>query len=174
MKEIFKDVPGYEGYYQASNQGRVKSLNRNVKHPYGNVRFIKRRILKPCIVKGYYCVRLSKKGKCKTYPVHILIALTFLDFKQTGHGGLIMDHINNIKTDNRLENLQIITNRENTSKDRKNGTSKYVGVSWCKTSKKWRSYIYLDGKNKFLGYFKDQYKAHLKYQEELKLINKLS
>jgi hypothetical protein len=63
--------------------------------------------------------------------------------------------------------LQLITNRENSSKDKKNGTSQYTGVSWNKSRNKWRVYININNKNKYLGLFTDEYEAHLVYQKAL-------
>ena len=78
--EEWRDIKGYEGLYQISNYGRVKSLDRIVRHGKGNYcRVIKSRILKNNIENnGYYCVVLSKNGKTKTYTVHNLVAFTFL------------------------------------------------------------------------------------------------
>lgn len=169
VQEIFKDIPNYEGLYQVSNLGRVKSLQRNVNHFKGGLKVVKEKILKEDLSKvGYSCFRLSKNNKVKKFTVHQLMAITFLNHIPCGYD-LVVDHINNIKTDNRLENLQIITQRQNSSKD-KNGTSKYTGVYWFKESKKWRCQIRIKGKLKDLGLFTDEYKAHLAYQEELKKI----
>jgi hypothetical protein len=85
---------------------------------------------------------------------------------------LVIDHKNNVKTDNRLANLQIITNRENLSKDKIGFSSRYVGVSFHKKNKKWRAEIYVNGKTKYLGCFASELDASNKYQEELKKIEK--
>lgn len=63
--EIWKDVPNYEGIYQASNLGRIKQSQYN-------------HILKPILHNRYYCVGLSKDGKVKQYRLHRLIAETFI------------------------------------------------------------------------------------------------
>ena len=158
-EEIFKDIPNYEGLYQVSDLGRVKSL-----------KFNKDRILKNRINSTKYLnVILYKNKICKSFKTHQLVAMAFLEHKPNGYK-LIVDHINNIRTDNRVENLQLITQRENVSKDIKIGTSKYVGVSWSKFNNKWLSRIRIGCKIKHLGYFTDEYKAHLKYQQELKKI----
>ena len=162
LKEIYKDVLSYEGIYQVSNLGNVKSL-----------KFNKERILKPALSDGrYLTVVLSKNGKKKTNRVHKLVAMAFLGHKPKGHL-LTVDHINNVKTDNRLENLQLITQRENCSKDRfrKDYSSKYVGVSWHKNRNKWEAQILIKGKPKNLGFFTDELKASNAYQKELNLIN---
>lgn len=101
--EIWKDVIEYEGLYQVSNFGRVKSLN------YG--RSGKERILKQVLDgDGYYCVLLYKNGKRKRFSVHRLIVMTFIGPITKG---LVVNHINECRTDNRLENLEICTIREN-------------------------------------------------------------
>ena len=146
--EIWKTIPGFENY-EVSNLGNVKSL-----------KFGKERILKPGLqgikTRQYFGVILSNKGEqIKNFKVHKLVAMVFLNHKPNGYK-IIVDHINNIKTDNRLENLQLITQRENSSKDRKNTSSKYIGVCWDKKSKKWQSSIRINGKKKYLGYFKNE------------------
>tara|TARA_R110002126_G_scaffold55782_1_gene149507 strand:- start:470 stop:976 length:507 start_codon:yes stop_codon:yes gene_type:complete len=165
MKEEFREVKGYEDY-EISNLGRVKSLARIVTTVRGS-RVYKEKILKPGLgSNGYLVVVLSKGGKSKTKVVHQLVAESFLNHKPCGLK-LVVDHINNVKTDNRLENLQIITNRENSSKDRKGGTSKYIGVTWFKRDKKWMAAIKIDGKRKHLGLFLDEKEAGQAYQVAL-------
>jgi hypothetical protein len=99
-----------------------------------------------------------------------LVAIAFLGHKPRGFK-IVVDHINNDKSDNRLENLQLTTNRQNSSKDRKNKTSRYTGVSWVKKSKKWQSLIQIRGKEKCLGHFISEEHAHLAYQKALKSLN---
>ena len=77
--EIWKDYKDYEGLYQASNLGRMRSLDRWVKSKSGSVRLCKGKILKLCTDKyGYLNVSLHKNNKVKTYLVHRIIAETFL------------------------------------------------------------------------------------------------
>ncbi len=154
--EIWKDIPEYESYYQVSNFGNIKSL-----------KFGKERVLKAGITKqGYSIVNLSKNKKQISVSVHRIVAIAFLGHNSKNRK-IIIDHINNIKTDNRLENLQIITQRQNTSKDKKIGSSKYTGVSWDKRKKKWRVMIQINSNNIFLGLFTDEYEAHLAYEKAL-------
>ena len=80
---------------------------------------------------------------------------------------LIVDHINNDKLDNTVENLQYITQRLNSSKDKKNTSSIYTGVSWNKEKKKWKSCIRINGKSKHLGYFTDELEASNTYQKAI-------
>lgn len=171
-KEIFKDIPNYEEYYQVSNFGRVKSLSRIMyfNHPITMNRIgrlSKERILRAGKNKnGYLHVALSIGGLAKTKKVHQLVALTFLNHTPHNHE-IVIDHINNIRTDNRLDNLQLISQRENTTKDR-------VGVAGAWKHKKYEGYtsrISINGKKKYLGYFKTERDASQAYQNELKKIN---
>ena len=156
QQEEFRPVPGYEGYYEVSNFGNVKSLTND-------------KILKPCLdSNGYYKVTLSKDGKTKTIRIHILVATAFLDHVPDGYK-IVVDHIDNNKLNNNLTNLQLITHRENISKDRKNGTSQYKGVFWGKNSNKWKSQITINGKQKHLGLFTSEEEAHEVYQNALKI-----
>ena len=147
--EIWRDIPDYEGYYQVSTFGRVKSLNRivykNGKYPF----YKKENILKAGLnSRGYYTTLLCKDSKQKSFSVSILVAMAFLDHKPDGTHKVIVDHKDNVRTNDYLSNLQLITTRENNSKDRFRGnyTSKYVGVHWNKNNKKWVAQITINGK----------------------------
>ena len=108
MNEIFKDIKGYEGYYQVSNLGRVKSVQRQI-IKRGNYYTLKEKILKPCKDNlGYLHVRLCKNGKPTLWKIHQLVALAFLnhDRKEAGWDTII-HHINGNKRDNRVTNLEI-------------------------------------------------------------------
>ncbi|MCP4354353.1 MAG: hypothetical protein GY793_01730 [Proteobacteria bacterium] len=171
MKEIFKDIPNYEGLYQISNLGRVKSLKRiSFSKRHNKYRTISERMLKQSISGRYKIVALNNCGKLKSFRVHQLVAIKFLNHKPN-RCKLVVDHIDNNPLNNNVSNLQIITNRENTSKDRKNGTSKYIGVSWCKRSKKWIAYITINGKNKNLGSYDCELNASIAYNAALIKLN---
>ena len=161
--EVWKDIPEFEGLYQASNLGNVRSLN------FKNTKKVK--ILKKGLnSNGRYRVALSKNGKKKgNCKISQLSAMAFLNHKPCGHK-IVVDHINNDKENDKLYNLQLISNRENTVKDTKRGSSKYVGVSWHKNQSKWRTNIYINGKLKHLGYFADEKEAAQAYINELNKI----
>jgi hypothetical protein len=163
--EIFKDIVGYEGLYQVSNMGNVKSLPREV---FGRGYYMtKEKTLKPGVdTGGYFNVRLCKNGKLSTYTIHQLVAMTFLGHLRCGYD-FVIDHINRDKLDNRVENLRVVTNRENCSNRKRTYTSKYVGVSWDKSRKKWASRMQIDNIYKNLGYFEKEYDAHVAYQNKL-------
>lgn len=162
MEEIWKPINGYEDRYSVSNLGRVKSICRI--DTIG--RFRKERILKPeTTTHGYNRVTLFKNSKHKHKTVHQLVAEAFLEYIPCGME-LVIDHINNIKTDNRLCNLQIVTQRQNVS--RKTGyTSIYTGVYWHKYKLKWGASIGLNGKTLHLGYYTDEVEASEAYKKAL-------
>jgi len=172
MKEIWKDIPNYEGYYQVSNLGNVKSLERTIIYSDGHKHRLKTRILKYAKnIQGRKFIVLNKEGNSKQIFIHKLVAITFLNHKPNGLISVV-DHINNDYTDNRLENLQIITQRKNTSKDkcRYNLSSKYVGVHFDKKEKKWMSRILIEGKRMYLGLFEIEKEANKYYQDALKCV----
>ena len=156
--EEFRDIIGYEGLYQISNFGRVKSFHFN-----------RETILKTRVnSSGYFHCTLSNANKKKDCFIHQLVAITFLNHTPCGHK-LVVDHINDNKLDNRLENLQLITNRENTCKTQGRYSSKYKGVTFCKRTKKWIAQIHLlDKKQKKLGYFNCELQASFAYENKLK------
>jgi hypothetical protein len=105
MKEIWKSIPNYEGLYEASNLGRIKSCCRfNLKGA-----LIQEKILKPYILNtGYLMVNLYKNKIMKHCYIHRLIMLAF-----KGKSTLEVNHINLEKSDNRLDNLEYCTPKEN-------------------------------------------------------------
>lgn len=111
--EYYVDIEGFEGYYQVSNYGSVRSLDRVIKEKTGKTRTIKGLVLKPRINRrGYQNVDLKKQGKRKTVSAHKLVAQAFLsnpDNKPT------VNHLNGIKTDNNVNNLEWATHSENLS-----------------------------------------------------------
>lgn len=156
--EIYKDIKDYEGLYQISNLGNVKSLKGK-----------KEKILKPYLSgtknKQYLAVKLYKNNKAKNYMMHKLVAIAFLNHIPNGHK-VVVDHLDNNKLNNTLSNLRLVTNRENLSKD-KRGSSRYTGVSWAHRNKKWVCKIYINGKNKHIGYFDCELSASIEYQKAL-------
>lgn len=112
MEEIWKDIPDFEGYYQASNLGRVRSVDRYVKYKDTNDVALRRgKILSPKTSnKGYLEVTLMKEGKYYYKRVHQLIASAFLP---NPNGYKSINHINEIKTDNRVSNLEWCTVKYN-------------------------------------------------------------
>lgn len=155
MIEDWRDIEGYNGRYQASNMGRVRS-NRKV---------LSFRLNK----SGYYYVGLSVNGKIFTKAVHKLVAMAFLGHVPCGHKRVI-NHIDHNPLNNKIDNLEEVSPRENGDRKHLNSTSKYVGVSWDKNRLRWRSHIVIEGKQVFLGRFKEEIDAHYAYQDKLEAI----
>lgn len=117
--EIWKNIPGWEGYYQASNIGRIRSLDRIVYSKEGRKFTFKGKILKPRRNKrGYFYLGLHKGGKIKSCTVHRLIALTFipnpLNYPQ-------VHHRDDNQVDNNVNNLKWGTISQNSHDAIKNG-----------------------------------------------------
>ena len=166
-EEIWKDVKGYEGLYQVSNLGRVKSLNKKSRHSTGSFRNIKSRILKKGVGNYYYQVSLSKDGEAKTRTIHQLVAEAFLSHKPCGYN-LVVNHIDFNKLNNNVDNLEIVTHRENTNQKHLKSSSKYIGVSRLKNTNNYQSCIIFKTKKKIhLGTFSNELEASLIYQKAL-------
>ena len=156
--EIWKPIPNYEGY-EVSNYGRVKSLKLG-----------RELILKPFISKGgYYRNKIWNNNKGKKFGTHQLVAMAFLGHKPNGQN-LVVNHINFDKKDNRLENLEVVTQRENANKKHIKSSSKYTGVTWHKRANKWQAQILYKRKNIYLGCFNNEIDANNAYQNKLKKI----
>lgn len=105
MDETWLPIPGFEGYYEVSDLGRVRSLPRLVTRGHGRHMNLKGRVLKPQFRPntGYYGVGLCVEGKSQNYYVHRLVLMAFRGLPEPGQEGC---HENDIRTDNRLENLR--------------------------------------------------------------------
>lgn len=164
--EQWKDVVGYETLYQVSDLGRVKSLERYKKN-WSKLQLVKERILKQCN-SIYLDLELNKESIPSTCNVHVLIGIAFL-----GHipcnGVKVIDHKNNIKKDNRLCNLQIITRRKNCSKDR-NPNSGHTRIS--KIKDKYAVSISINRKVIYLGLFLTLKEAKNVYRKAVLLSDK--
>ena len=118
---MWNDIKNFEGLYQISTDGNAQSVDREVKTGKG-IRHYKGRLLKPNIgTNGYYYVILSKNGKQKTAYVHKLVAEAFLENPDNLSD---VDHINENKLDNRIENLRYLSHFDNASKSNK-GKNRY-------------------------------------------------
>lgn len=147
--EIFKDIPGYEGIYQVSNFGRIKSF-----------KFNKEKILKNRLDPyGYYQVILRKDNKSKNYRVHSLVVLAFYNFEANKKFERQIDHIDRNPLNNNLENLRIVSATENQLNKNGYGVSKHKHISYCKQRKKWIVQIFINKKNKNLGYYDTEEEA---------------
>lgn len=167
QKEIWRDVKDYEGIYQVSNLGRVKSLDRKVRSKNLSFRLKKQKILTPSLSNNYLGVILSVEDNQKRFNVHRLVVTSFIGDIPNG---LVVNHINFNKIDNRLKNLEIVSQRDNANRKHCKSTSKYVGVSWDKSKNRWASQITIKSKIIKIGVFVDEKEASDAYQEKLKTI----
>ena len=120
MEEIWKDVPGYEGFYKVSNTGKVLSTIKNI-------------IMRPHKNNGYERVELHKNGKFFKFFVHRLVAQAFIP---NSDNKPVVDHINTIRDDNNVSNLRWVSvseniNNENTLKKHRTPHTK----EWCENIK---------------------------------------
>lgn len=140
LLEIWKDIAGYEGKYQVSNFGRIKSLSRLCFN--GKVYFLKKeKILKKCFnADGYVMANLygfnGRKSFCR---VHRLVAMAFIPNPENK---LEVNHINGIKDDNRVENLEWNTRKENQIHSVKSKLLIYKKGSEVYNSKLNEDYVY--------------------------------
>lgn len=110
--EEWKDIVGYEGQYQVSSFGRIKSLTRESIYPDNSTHIYYERLLCQSVDRdGYHSVALTSRGKTKYYRVHRLVAEAFLGRHPVGRA--LINHKNGEKDDNRIENLEWVNAEEN-------------------------------------------------------------
>jgi len=140
----WKPIKGYEGLYEVSNDGRVRRLRFiNGSHNFEKIKECKQTLN----TWGYMTVNLSKNGKSNTKRVHRLVADAFL-----GESNLQVDHIDGNKRNNRLDNLEYVTPKENTNRAWNKGIAKYTNERKEKLRKialeKWKTNSFRKWRNK--------------------------
>lgn len=158
--EIWKDVVGYESIYLVSNLGRIKNTHQ--------------KLIASRERRRYLAVTLHKNDKLVAFSIHRLVAIAFIPNPKNRY---VVNHINGVNFDNRAQNLEWVSARENTSHalDKTKTSSKFTGVSLRKDTNKWRSYIKPHGKIIHLGQYLTEQEARDAYQNAVKeynLINK--
>lgn len=171
-KEEWKEVVGFEGLYEVSSFGDVRSLDRVVKHRQSGYITLKGRVKKKNLDKsGYFRVTLSKNGNGGNRLVHQLVAEAFLGHKRVGMNKVI-NHIDSNKINNSIFNLEITSHRDNCIHRslNQNNSSRYVGVSFAKNQNKWVAKIRVDGISNHLGYFDNEIDASQAYINKLETL----
>lgn len=160
--EIWKDVPGYEGRYKVSSAGRVVGKRSGLKneawfmlasnkHEFGYLR---------------YCLFLGSTPKI--FYAHQLVAMAFLNHKRNGYNSVV-DHIDSNPSNNCVENLRVISQRDNATRGMKNKTG-YTGVA--KKGKKYVASAQIHGKATSIGSFNTAKDAGKAYLRTIKSISK--
>lgn len=160
--EIWKLVPEYETY-EVSNLGRLRRVERTNK--------VGKKIESYYLQgwkdnRGYIRTELTNDFGTKGLGMHQVVAMGFLNHKPCKYE-LVINHINFKTNDNRLENLEVVTSRENCNMKHLKSTSKYTGVCWSGKMKKWRATIIYNEKQYNLGLFNDELLASEYYEKAL-------
>lgn len=172
--EKWKDIIGYEKYYQISDLGNIRSLDRDVVCNKG-INSLKGIKLNPTKdIQGYLKINLSKNNKSKSFLISRLVAIHFIPNPNN------LPEVNHLyeKNDNRKTSLEWTSSIENQCyrvKEKSKYSSKYPGVGWNKEKNKWVSRIYFNNKAVHLGYFESENEAHLKrklFEKDNNIVNK--
>lgn len=111
LDEIWKPIPGYEGYYEVSDQGSVRSIERVIARDNGRPQTVRSRLLRPALNRrGYEGVHLYRRGRGEGFSVHRLVMAAFVG---PCPDGMEVRHLNGDPADNRLTNLRYGTSYEN-------------------------------------------------------------
>ena len=169
--ENWKAVKGYDGLYEVSDLGNVKGLYRKMKHPTkAGFVTIKETVLKPHLDKGGYVnVNLWVSGKQKRHRVHQLVAVAFLDHEVDGFKAVV-NHKDFNRQNNRKDNLEITSQRNNADQKHLPSASDLTGVK--RGGNKWIAAIYSGGRQIYLGSYLTEAEAGEAYQLALKEIQK--
>lgn len=163
LNGVWKDIKGYEGLYQISNFGKVKSLARYVLHTRCGEIFIRERLKKFTKFKnGTLQVSLSCDGVNRSKLVHRLVAYAFL---KNPYNLPCINHIDKNNSNNTVKNLEWVTIRDVAiiRSAKYNKTSNFLGVWYEKQKNRWRAAISIKSKIKTLGTFKTEIEAKEAY-----------
>lgn len=167
-EEVWKDIIGYEGLYQISNFGRVKSMPKNVICTNISTRTQKEKILKPDLMKkGYLRVCLSDKGRELRIMIHRLV---YSHFKGPIPNGLVINHVDMNKQNNNDWNLELNTNRQNTHHFRKS-IKRDLPIGVRRLRGKFQARLNISSKVIYLGVYTTPEEASLVFQQAIQKFN---
>jgi len=157
MKEVFRQIDGYENHYMISNLGNVMSLkDKN----FGLI------LKKQNNTHGYHHVLLCKDGKRKTKLIHQMVIDAFYPIVRKG-SKLLVDHRDNDRKNNDIRNLRLVDFRENVlnRSDRHTFKSRYPGVTYESQNSinKWKARKQINGIRIYIGCFKTEEQARDAY-----------
>lgn len=160
-----RDIPGYEGLYAASSDGRIWAYEKVRNNRIYPARWLKPSLRGKAPDANYPSVVLCKAGKMRSFLVHVLVATLFVP-KPTVCTQV--NHKDGDKTNNHPSNLEWVTELENLFHAQTNWlsrktSSRFFGVSFHKATRKWRSYIRLGHRQKSLGYYTTEVDAARAY-----------
>lgn len=172
LSEVWKDIPDFEGYYQVSNYGNVKSLDRVITNSSGRKSIYKGKKRKPSPCE-YRMIVLSKLGKIKCLKISRLVAKLFVP-NPNNHE--VVNHIDGQKYNDHFANLEWCTYSHNTLHAFDNNLNKrknnVPGVFFDPNRGKWASYLYRNSKNIFVGRFESELEAVTEREVALNEYNK--
>lgn len=171
--ELWADIPGFDGEYQLSSEGKIRSCRRsgNPGNRRKKLSFWRER-LPSNSGKGYSLITLrdAKTRKLISFLVHRLVYELFAGPIPENQE---IDHINRVKKDNRIDNLRLVTKSQqhyNIGKFKKKGnSSKYKGVHFCNSVHKWLARITIDKKIRTIGSFSTELEAAIAYDSAAKI-----
>jgi hypothetical protein len=157
--EKWKNIKGYENYYQISNAGNIRSKDRIIINSKGRKSRYKSKERKPSFSE-YRLIALSKNGITKVFKISRLVAIHFIE-KKDGKG--IVNHIDGNKYNDNVSNLEWCSYSENAIHSFDKGLSKSKnkirGVFFEERRNKWTVYLYRNNKNIFIGRFNSEKEA---------------
>lgn len=162
----YEDVKGYEGLYYVTETGEVYAYTRLMMSSANKAWLVLEHKIKQAKKNGYLMVTLYKMGKAKMHYVHRIVADAFIGNTKNLP---MVNHKDLDRANNNVGNLEYCTARYNNAYSvlAKTHSSKYLGVTWDKSRKKWTAQYQVGKKKIFLGRFNTQEEAHEKYEQAM-------
>jgi hypothetical protein len=155
--EVLKYIKGFDNY-QVSNLGNVRSEKGK-----------EFRLLKKGLNNAGYEMLTLYRLKKSTKQIHQLVAIAFLNHEPCKHN-IVVNHKDFNKLNNSVDNLELISQRDNADQKHLKSKSNYTGVFFRKDRNKWKAIIHFEGRNKYLGLYNTEIEASKAYEEALKKI----